>query len=54
MRKKDGNLRLCCDSRALNAMTYPDQHPLCNIQETMSSLGGNVFFSVLDQSKAYH
>ena len=31
VRKKDGNLRLCCYYRALNVMTYPDRHPLPNI-----------------------
>ena len=27
---------------------------LYNIRDNLDSLGGNVFFSVLDQSKAYH
>ena len=28
VRKKDGNLRICCDFRALNAKSIPDKHPL--------------------------
>ena len=32
VRKKDGSIRLCCDFRALNKKTIPDQHPLPRIQ----------------------
>ena len=34
--------------------TVPDRHPIPRIQDTMNNLGGNVWFSVLDQGKAYH
>ena len=44
VRKKDGTLRLCVDYRELNH----------RIQETLDSLGGNSWFSVLVQGKAYH
>ena len=54
VRKKDQNLRLCVDFRALNKKTRPDQHPIPRIQETLDNLGGNAWFSVLDQGKAYH
>ena len=54
VRKKDGSLRLCCDYRKLNAKTTQDRHPLPNIQDSLDALGGNHFFSVLDQCKAYH
>lgn len=33
---------------------YPDQHPLPNIQDIFDSSVGNVFLSVVDQSKDYH
>ena len=52
--KKDQTLRLCVDYRALNQKTTPDQHPIPRIQETLDNLGGNTYFSVLDQGKAYH
>lgn len=54
VRKKDGSMRLCCDYRKLNARTLPDRYPLPRIQDIMDGLGGNQFFSLLDQSKAYH
>ena len=54
VRKKDQSLRLCVDFRALNQKTIPDRHPIQCIQETLASLGGNAWFSVLDQGKAYH
>ena len=58
IRKKDGSLRLCCDLccdyRKLNSKTIPDRHPLPRIQNIIDNLGGNNFFNLLDQSKAYH
>ena len=42
------------DFRALNKKTRPDRHPIPRIQETLDNLGGNAWFSVLDQGKAYH
>ena len=54
VRKKNGELRLCCDYRGLNNKTVPDRHPLPRIQESLHMLGGNSWFSLLDQGKAYH
>jgi hypothetical protein len=54
VRKKDGSLRLCCDFRRLNKKTIPDKHPLPRVQASLDSLGGSKFFSVLDQTRAYH
>eukprot|EP00794_Sanderia_malayensis_P013052 gene13052-14396_t len=54
VRKKDNSLRLCIDYRQLNSKTVPDGHPLPRVQETLESLGGNNWFTVLDQGKAYH
>lgn len=54
VRKKDGSLRLCVDYRQLNQRTVPDRHPLPRIQTTLENLGGNAWFSLLDQGKAYH
>ena len=47
-------MRLCCDYRKLNVKTVPDRHPLLRIQNIMDRLGGNQYFTLLDQSKAYH
>ena len=54
VQKKDGSLRLCIDYRELNRRTIADRHPIPRVQETLDSLGGNTWFSVLDQGKAYH
>ena len=54
VRKKDGTLRLCVDYRQLNQKTVPDRHPLPRVQATLESLGGNNWFSMLDQGKAYY
>lgn len=54
VRKKDGDLRLCVDFRALNGKTFPDRHPLPRVNEILDSLGGNHYFSMLDQGKAYN
>ena len=54
VRKKDQSLRLCVDYRALNQKSIPDCHPIPRIQESLDNLGGNSWFSVLDQGKAYH
>ena len=54
VRKKDGNLRLCCDYRELNRKSLPDRHPIPRIQDMLDSLHGSAWFSVLDQGKAYH
>ena len=54
VRKKDGGLRVCGDYRELNQKSYPDRMPLMRIQDILDMLGGNSWFSVLDQGKAYH
>lgn len=54
VRKKDGSLRLCVDYRELNKKTHPDRQPIPRVQDILDSLGGNSWFSLLDQGKAYH
>ncbi len=54
VRKKDHTLQLCVDYRELNRKTQVDRHPIPRIQETLDNLGGNSWFLVLDQGKAYH
>ena len=54
VRKKDGSLRLCIDYRELNNKTIPDRQPIPRIQDVLDNLGGNSWFSTLDQGKAYH
>ena len=54
VRKKDLTRRLYVDYRKLNECTIADRHPLPRVKETLESLGGNSWFSLLDQGKAYH
>ena len=54
VRKKDSSLRLCIDYRALNEKSVHSMRPIPRIQESLDSLGGNKWFSTLDQGKAYH
>ena len=38
VRKKNGEILLCCDFRALNKKTVQDKHPLSRVQEMLDSL----------------
>lgn len=42
------------DYRELSQKSIPDQHPIPRVQDMLNSLSGSVWFSVLDQGKAYH
>ena len=53
VRKKTGELRMCCDFRALNAKTVKDAYPLPKIDESMDALAGARYFSTLDLQSAY-
>ena len=54
VRKEDGTLRLCIDYRQLNLKTIRDSHALPRVEDALESLGGNQWFSLLHQGKAYH
>ena len=51
--KKDGNLRFCIDLRKLNNQTIKDAYLLPNIHETLNSLQGSQWFSLLDLKFGY-
>ena len=52
-KKKDGCLRLCIDYRALNKNTIVDSYPLPRIDELLSRLQGDKYFSRLDLCDRY-
>jgi hypothetical protein len=51
--KKDGDTRVCLDYRLLNKVTKRDAYSLPRIDDCLSSLAGNKFFSALDLTSAY-
>ena len=54
VRKPDNSLELCVDYRLLNSKTVANKHSIPKVQETLENLGGNRWFSTLDQGMAYY
>ncbi|XP_064210819.1 uncharacterized protein LOC135265341 [Tribolium castaneum] len=52
--KKTGEMRLCVDYRALNAITVKDRYPLPLIADQLDRLSGNRYFTSLDLAQGYH
>ena len=52
--KKDGSLRCCLDFRRVNGLTKKDAYALPRIDDCLSSLEGNRYFSVMDLCQGYH
>lgn len=48
VRKKDGKQRFCIDFRKLNSLTQRDVYPIPRIEDCLTALGGNRFFSSFD------
>ena len=53
-RKKNGELRMCIDYRQLNLRTKKDSYALPKIEEILSALSGNKYFTILDMKSGYH
>ncbi|XP_046975548.1 uncharacterized protein LOC124541665 [Vanessa cardui] len=54
VKKKTGEQRLCVDFRALNNKTVKDRFPLPLIDDQLSNLSGNTFFTTLDLASGYY
>lgn len=54
VKKKTGDQRLCVDFRALNNKTVKDRFPLPLIEDQISNLSGNSFFTTLDLASGYY
>ena len=53
VRKKSGQLRICCDYRNLNGKTIKDAFPLPRMDDTLQALGGAKIFSSFDLNQAF-
>ena len=54
VRKKNNEIRMCCDFRKLNAITRKDSYPLPRMEECIDALAGARVFSTLDLASGYH
>ena len=53
VQKKDGALQFCIDFQQLNTRTKKDSYPLPRMQETMESLVGARFFSMMELKSGF-
>jgi hypothetical protein len=53
VRKKGGSLRFCIDYRRLNDITKKDCFPLPRTDDTLDTLAGAQWFSILDLKIGY-
>ena len=53
VKKKDGDMRLCVDYRALNKITLKNRYPMPLIEEPTDRLHGAKFFSKIDLRSGY-
>ena len=52
--KKTGDIRICIDFRAVNALTTPDNYPLPRTDDLLASASAASFLTTLDLTKGYH
>ncbi|XP_055603742.1 uncharacterized protein LOC129751973 [Uranotaenia lowii] len=53
VRKSNGKIRVCLDSRRLNSLTMKDTYPIRNMLEIFQRLEHAKFFSIIDLKDAY-
>ena len=53
VKKKDGEMRFCCDIRPLTDSTIKDAYPLPRIDESLSRLGKTRCFTSIDLTAAF-
>ena len=49
-KKKDGSARFCIDYRKVNKVTRKDAYPLPRVDDTLDTLGGSKYFTMLDHA----
>ena len=53
VKKKNGELRFCCDFRPLNEVTIKDAYPLPRIDESLARLGNAKIYTSIDLAWAF-
>jgi hypothetical protein len=54
VKKKDGTLRLCIDSRQLNKVTVKNKYPMSRIDDLFDQLKDVKIFLKIDLRSGYH
>ena len=53
VKKKDGSSRFCLDFRRLNDVTKFDTEPMTNVDDILTKLQGDRYFTKIDLAKGY-
>jgi hypothetical protein len=50
---RNGKIRFCCDYRKVNAITKPDVYPIPRLDDGLTALSGNEWFSTMDVASMF-